>query len=1354
MSEINNNKLPTIRKLDGRSNYSTWKFGMENYLIGEGLWGYVDGTLTDDNKDAIAKAKINLMLEEHLYPVVTGLKKAKEVWDQLKNTYENKGLSRRLFLLRKLFKLNLNQFKSMEVYINEIMSVSQKLTAIGATVEDEFVGVIMLNGLTEDYEPMIMALDAGGTKITSDSVRTLLLQKDHNVEPEEATYFTKHKPRKEVQCYSCQNYGHVASSSFCPNKKANKYNERPNKANLSENRKQNTYFQKGKQPKKALLVALTSTVNDTSPSTDWYVDSGSTSHMTKMRDWIFNFRHESLDVAVASGENLKVKGRGDIELTNDLVIRNSLYVPDITHNLLSVNQITEKDLTVVFDKIGFKILDNKSITIAKGIKENGLYKMLLPKPSEEAFFASSSSISKASATVWHKRLGHANRYSMQLLQEKLADGIQFTDKNKKEDCVACIMGKQANKPFPTKGSRAKGILDLVHSDVAGPMSVSSWGGANYILTFTDDYTRKSFVYLMKNKSEVTQKFKYFKVMVENQTNKKIKILRTDNGTEYVNNELKNYLKECGIIHQKTIIYKPQQNGVAERLNRILVEKSLCMLHEAGLIKRYWGEAICAANYLKNRTPTKAVDNVTPEEAWSGKRINLAHLRVFGCKAYAKIPNAKRKKLDFKSREFIFVGYSEEKKGYRLIDPNNPNQITEARDVVFLEDGINDSKTNGTEVEIENKQGISEVPIIFSNVSQQEEEISTDNESVNAEPRTSSRSRKLPSKFEEFVMNTEIQGESNSKSSTDDDKVSEYSTHSKSESEGDSEVSNTSYSKFDDLECSGDSTALNISEENNIILSKSNLNYDYFSLICTEGEPSCYKSAMNAPDSKKWLISMESEYNSLIKNKTWVLVDKPNNASNIVKCKWIYKIKKDSDGKVVKYKARLVAKGCSQKAGIDYFETFSPVIRYSSLRLLFALGAKLDLEIDHLDVECAFLHGNLKETIYMQQPEGFIKSGEENKVCLLQKSIYGLKQSSRTWFEETKYVIINENFVQSSYEPCIFYKIDAKIFIVIALYVDDYFIFYNNKEECEKIKKALQNKFKIKDLGPAKLILGMNIDRDRIKNSIKLSNKNYISSMLKKFQMDNANSVGTPLETGIKLKKDSIDERFNFYQELIGSIMYLSVTCRPDIAYAASYLSQFNNFHEKSHWVAAKRVLRYLKGTADLGLVYSNESQGLHSYVDADWGNDIVDRKSYSGFVLLLGGTAVAWESKKQKIVSLSTTEAEYISLSDGAKETVFNFKLIDELIKNFNDNGNILGATNGIKMYCDNQSALALSNNDINGKRSKHIDIRYHYVKNLVKSQLIEPNYISTKDMLADFLTKPVNVEKHKFCYKGIGMKS
>lgn len=769
----------------------------------------------------------------------------------------------------------------------------------------------------------------------------------------------------------------------------------------------------------------------------------------------------------------------------------------------------------------------------------------------------------------------------------------------KSECEICCEGKQSRLPFST-GTQATEILQVVTSDICGPMEQLSIGGARYFLLFIDAFSRMTFIYFLKAKSEALSYFKEFKSMVENYKNKKIKILRTDNGLEYCNRDFENFLKSAGIVHQKTNPYTPEQNGTSERSNRTIVERARCLLFEADLEKKFWAEAANHAVYLKNRSVASGLEK-TPYEIWTGRKPNLTNLRVFGSPVMVHIPKEKRTKWDRKSKKHILVGYSENIKGYRIYDPTK-NTVTTSRDVVILEQK---TKQDTATVCIENTDSVGEL-------------------------------------LEESVVKLESTEQSSSSES-------EYL-----------DVKNQKYS--DDAS----NRAVNSPEIPTEVKQKRQRKkperYGYAN-ICTNyigDDNMTYAEAISGPEKQQWMQAMAEELQSFADNDVWDVVDSPDNVS-VVQCKWVLKKKLDCDNKV-RYRARLVAKGFTQKAGVDYQETFSPVIRHSTLRLLFALSVQLDMDITHLDVTTAFLNGCLKESIYMHLPEGFpVANFESSKVLKLKKAVYGLKQSSLAWYQKVEETLCHLGFNKSKLEPCVFIKNHKNNkTIIIGLYVDDFLIFSNCKTVTDWLINALNQKFKLKNLGPVKKYLGMRIERNC--DEIRIDQENYIEQLLQKFDMYNCNTSETPIECKLNIEKSIVCEEKLPYQKLIGSLMYLAIMTRPDIAYTVSYLSQFNNSYSQIHWNYAKRVLKYLLRTKDYCLKYSKGRAEITGFVDADWASDTIDRRSYTGFCFLKSGSAISWESKKQRTVALSSCEAEYMALSEAGREAIYLQNLERELI--------------------------------------------------------------------------------------------
>ncbi|UYV73756.1 hypothetical protein LAZ67_11000764 [Cordylochernes scorpioides] len=388
--------------------------------------------------------------------------------------------------------------------------------------------------------------------------------------------------------------------------------------------------------------------------------------------------------------------------------------------------------------------------------------------------------------------------------------------------------------------------------------------------------------------------------------------------------------------------------------------------------------------------------------------------------------------------------------------------------------------------------------------------------------------------------------------------------------------------------------------------------------------------------------MEEEFDSLIENKTWELVDPPK-GQNVIGSKWVLKKRYSSDGSLERHKARLVARGFSQQYGIDYEETFAPVVRQSTIRVFLALAVEYNLIVHQMDVQSAYLNGEIKEEVYMAQPENFVSRKYPEKVCRLKKAIYGLKQAGIVWHEkldtELKYLGLKQ--IQS--DNCVYIKHHEGI-LLVAIYVDDLIIAAEREDTLISFKESMKKIFKIKDLGKINYCLGIRIQTEK-DGSISIDQEKYIEELLAKYRMKEVKPISTPMDSNSKLTK----------------ISSIEVSTRPDISYAVSALGQFSNDPRRQHWNAAKRVLRYLKGTLGLKITYEKTNETLYGYVDADWGGNLADRKSQTGLVFFLAGGPIAWESKKQQTVALSSTESEYIALCEAGKEAVYLRALLDEM---------------------------------------------------------------------------------------------
>jgi len=481
--------------------------------------------------------------------------------------------------------------------------------------------------------------------------------------------------------------------------------------------------------------------------------------------------------------------------------------------------------------------------------------------------------------------------------------------------------------------------------------------------------------------------------------------------------------------------------------------------------------------------------------------------------------------------------------------------------------------------------------------------------------------------------------------------------------------------------------------------------------------------------KNFFEAVKEEMQSHQKMKTKALVPRPKNTP-IIKNKWVFRVKTDSEGNPERFKAKLVSKGFSQTKGIDYDEKFSPVVRMETIRFLLATAASnnKNYEMIHMDVKTAFLHGELEENIFMEQPEGISK--KEGFVCKLNKSIYGLKQSPRCWNQKFTNFMKQNNFIQSTEDPCLFIKTVGNEKIYLAVNVDDCIIL-GQKNLARELKKTLSNNFEMRDLGNLSCILGIQIERDE--NGITMNQTKYILKVLERFNMKDCKGIDTPIQDWLREEKEEEDFKDKvLFQQAVGSINFLAVCTRPDISFAVSQISKFMHQPKQTHWIALKRVFRYLKKTKDFKLFFSEKQQNVHGFSDASFANDSFDRKSHSGYVFFKNNGAISWKSKKQSIVALSTMEAEYIALSNALKEAL-SLQRMEKSVQIKNP-----GEQNPITIFEDNQSAINTSNNLIRNDRSKHIDVRFHFIREKVANKEVQIKCCQSSNMVADILTKPL----------------
>ncbi|KAI3516445.1 hypothetical protein L1887_15360 [Cichorium endivia] len=948
-------------------------------------------------------------------------------------------------------------------------------------------------------------------------------------------------------------------------------------------------------------------------------------------------------------------------------------------------------------------LSSKAL-IGMGDRVDGLYKMGVRR---QALMTSSH--------TWHKRLGHVSVSKLSRL-----DFI----KNVPKDfiCDSCIKAKFTRLPFQLSTTKTNSCFDLIHCDIWGKYRTPSFTRANYFLTIVDDYSRAVWVFLLKHKHEASACLVSFHKMIQVQFEKKIKRMRCDNGGEFTSNEMQDFYTKEGIVLETTCPHTPQQNGVVERKHRHLLETARALRFEANLPIRFWGECVLAATHLINRLPSDVIENKTPYEILYDQTPDYNHLKVFGCLAYYRSTETKGDKFEVRGRPGVFLGYPPNTKGYKIYDPQH-NKIIVSRDVKFVEDVFPFSKVDN----LEEENDIFVIPTEWEHEVEVEQR-TTEDHSIEEEADQNSPTTTTSAEPHDFTTTAPTETNSSDQNESEGCQrpkrnrsmpahLNDYNvklppslntdTHSPSDHQPSTVHPLTHFVSYDKF---------------------TNAHKAFLAAITSSNEPKNFSQAMQ---DTKWVEAMKKEIKALEDNKTWTLQELPK-GKRAIDSKWVYKIKYKPNGDVERYKARLVAKGFTQMEGVDYHDTFAPVAKLVTVRTLLAVAVKRGYHIHQLDVNNAFLHGDLHEDVYMKIPQGF-ETKDDTRVCKLKKSLYGLKQASRNWYQKFTNFLQRLGFRQSGADHSLFLFKEKDTFVAALIYVDDVIILGNDLQKIQATKVSLDAEFSIKDLGPLKFFLGIEVARTR--DGMVLSQRKYTLDILEDAGMLGCRPATFPMEQNLKLDKREEEEVVDAtqYRRLVGRLLYLQAT-RPDITYAVNVLSQFVSQPRVSHLEAANRVLRYLKATPGQGILLSNTGEtSLTAYCDSDWLGCPLTRRSRTGYLLLLGGSPISWKSKKQSVVSRSSAEAEYRAMASTVSEILWMRWLLQELCAPCH------GPT---QLFCDNQAARHIANNPVFHERTKHVEMDCHFVRERVESKEIQPMKIDSQTQLADIFTKPLGAQR------------
>lgn len=1016
-------------------------------------------------------------------------------------------------------------------------------------------------------------------------------------------------------------------------------------------------------------------------------------------------------VCVGDGTQTQVLGIGNVSIISTVSgktvkgeLTKVLYVPELATNLFSIGASSELGFTAVFNKNQCSISRGK-VTYLTGVRDNlnDLYTLSLETVNKPI----NALITKRRVTKdeLHELLGHPGEGRLDTLL-KNCQTIELAAEPS-NNCAQCTSAKGTLSSHPSReGPKATEVGDLVHLDLVHAENKNELNC--YFLLSKDEFSEFCFVHHLNNKSDVHWILAQFLIDFEFLSGKRVKATQSDNGSEFLNRNVKLLLLKENIKHLTSSPYTPQQNGVAERAVRTINTMARALLAGSNLPIQAHRYAVETACYLNNRLPTKR-DPITPFQRLTNREPDYSHLIKFGTEAHAIINYRRLDRYEPRTQEGFIVGYTQRRNTYKiLLKPDN--NIIETSDFIIsphIRRPTNDTntklnpnhpidqqsqtlqlsltkpesprenldvypRTSSPNNQTQRLITSDELDSFFENInSLQLDDQQTDKNQHNTAPIEQPKTNKLGQIlitgerlmqfFRQYLLN-------------DSPARNNHDTYNKSRPHVDNtnpipdftqpllissdELINTRYhpsttqttqsvsqdivnpesrslpqeenteEQFSDYLPSEAPSTLDETQNRsggnlvaNHVDSPNNSHHAMFTTV-NNIAPNSYSEAISGPHARYWSKAIDEELEALTSNNTWQEVDRPGNR-NTLSTKWVFTTKPDLDGHICRFKARLVAKGFQQRPGIDFHQTYSPVCKFDSIRVLLAIAAAKRLAISQFDVTTAFLYGNIDEEIYIEAPEGI--SIRDNRVLKLKKALYGLKQAPKLWYDTFSLALKHLNFVPTKKDACVFTNQKQGAYLI--LYVDDGLVFSHQESINKTILQELNNKFKIKTV-LSNQFLGMELQINE--DMIRMNQKRFIKDILERFHMEDSNPVSNPMLSISSLANDTSSPTKAPYREATGALQYLAQGSRPDILFAVNNLSKYNDQPTEGRWSALKRVFKYIKATSSYELQFKPSTLKIEAYSDANWATDTTNRRSTSGVIILLGGAPVAYASRQQQ----------------------------------------------------------------------------------------------------------------------------
>ena len=1126
-------------------------------------------------------------------------------------------------------------------------------------------------------------------------------------------YKCRNPKKNGVFCYFCGADGHKAD--VCPKRSTRKSSERSS-----------NYTKKERDENTDVEITIWSTFTENSGKTrgnsekvdnvvTFCLDSGSTNHCCSRKTMLTNLRTVDEFFFVNSfGEKDNGNTSGDIqgELSNGkrILLKDVLFAPKLKANLLSVQELSKKGLTTRFKKKFAEIFREDTGEVVHQAHFNGKFyevNLKLGFPNEMGRTVNKTQAEQAAKTfktidLWHHRFGHLSKpYLDEMLRKEHVHGLDYSRHSELSFCHGCSKGKlrksNARKFIDyqkTDVYEPKEVLEKLSLDTVGPFETKSRGGYRGFVTCTDHFSRFRWLIFIKSRKEVPYKLIELFKRLTTKLGKTIKILRCDQGSEFNNRILKTFAKKMGISFEFSSQYTPNQNGVAERSNGLVLEGLRSMLLNSKLGKSYWSYAAKTKCYLLNRSYSKPI-NKTPYEVIYKRKPKVTHLRVFGSFGYSRNLRPKAGKLNPRGVPVILLGYCTNQKGY-IVKNLSTNRIETAGSAVFDE--------NLSVAGAAAKEKLTKKPM----------------ENFSAAP-----CEPLEKEKESNFGYMEDLLEPN-------DETLSQSYHSKNREERPKNFLDINTDNILDSEA-GVQTGSRHQKKNR----EANMLVAYQTKVEAYTNPKSYHDLEGRMDCNEWKAAYNKELKKLEDVGKMKVVEKPKNAQVIPLLELFSRKHDNISGKNI-FKCRFVARGDLEKTS-EVKNRYSPVASLEATHLFIALAAHFGCNIRQCDVSTAFLYGTLNRYIHLELPQSLKKHYGKNFCWTTNRSLYGLTDAPKAWHNTVKRFLCKQGFKKCPVEESLFFFKHDDVEIYLLLYVDDILYFSKDDNALTKFETVLKKKFDVKFKQTAEKFIGLEISQED--SHITIGQTQYVEQLLKTFEMESGKSYNTPME--MMLVPDNDGTKLNdirLYQSLIGGLLYLNQASRPDLCYSVNQLSKFNREPSATNLKQAKRVLKYLKSSANKKIAYKKNSEKINIdvFVDAEYGRH-KKAKSVYGYVINFNEAPIAFKTKQQQCTSLSSTESEFIAIAEVAKKVMW-LKNVFEFLK---------VKHNVIKMYNDNQSSIRIATNSGSCNRTKHINIRHFYVQELLENEEFELMYVPTTENIADLFTKSLGrVKFHYFVSK------